>query len=262
MKKILLSAIVATTLVVAADTKEENALVTHTELGYVETQGNTQTKTFNLDAKAKKAFGDHKFSLLFDGQYASDSDIETKNKYLTELEYDLALTSTISFSYLAGYKADKFSGFTYQFYTGPGAKYKAINEDAHKLNFEGNLLYAQDVYDDVYADGTGAIISYPNSTTGATLNKAGYSDGYSSYRIKGVYSWQMLENLKFDQEATFRGSLQESNKYFIFSKSALTSKLSDVFSAGLSYKVDYVQVPATGKADTDTTLTANLIMDY
>jgi hypothetical protein len=34
-----------------------------------------------------------------------------------------------------------------------------------------------------------------------------------------------------------------------------------MFSAGISYKVDYVN-NAGDKANTDTTLTANLIMDY
>ena len=71
----------------------------------------------------------------------------------------------------------------------------------------------------------------------------------------------MLENLKFDQELSYRGSFEESKKYFVFSKTAFTSKLSDMFSAGLSYKVDYVNEPGD-KEKSDTTLTANLIIDY
>jgi len=264
MKKITLSLLLASSLMMAAepDTKKDDALVTHTELGYIETQGNTKTKTFNLDAKVKKGWGANIFTLTFDGQYASDKEIETKNKYFIELEYDYEITDRLAFNYLAGYKNDKFSGFAYQFYTGPGAKYKAIVSDIHNLSIDGNLLYAKDSYDAVYTDSTGNVISYPASTTGATISQKGYDDQYASYRIKGVYNWQMLENLKFDQELSWRGSFETTNKYFIFSKSALTSKLSDMFSAGISYKVDYAQIPATGKEDTDTTFTANLIIDY
>ena len=265
LKKIALSVALASSLMLAAepDVKKDDALVTHTELGYIETQGNTKTKTFNLDAKAKKGWGRNIFTLTFDGQYAADQDVETKNKYFLELEYDYEITDRFAFNYLAGYKADKFSGFAYQFYTGPGAKYKAIVSDNHNLSIDGNLLYAKDSFDAVYTDPvTGDIISYPTSTTGATLGKAGYDDQYASYRLKGVYAWQVLENLKFDQELSWRGSFETSNNYFIFSKSALTSKLSDMFSAGISYKVDYAQIPATGKEDTDTTFTANLIIDY
>jgi len=250
MKKITLSLVLASSLMLAAtpDTKKDNALVTHTELGYIETQGNTETKTFNLDSKVKKGWGANIFTLTFDGQYASDNQIETKNKYFVELEYDYEITDRLAFNYLAGYKADKFSGFAFQLYTGPGAKYKAIVSDNHNLSIDANLLYAKDSYDAVYS--------------GPTISQQGYEDQYASYRVKAVYNWKMLENLKFDQEVSWRGSFETTNKYFIFSKSALTSKLSDTFSAGISYKVDYAQVPATGKEDTDTTFTANLIIDY
>ena len=245
IKKIALSALLASTLVVASepDLKKDDAFVTHTELGYIETQGNTETKTFNLDANVKKGWGKNIFALIFDGQYASDKDIETKNKYLLELTYDYEFTDRFAFNYLAGYKSDKFSGMEYQFYTGPGAKYKAIVSDAHNLTVDGNLLYAMDSYEAV-----GPIASY--------------DDDYVAYRVKGVYGWQILKNLKFDQELSLRGSFEDSDKYFVFSKSALSSKISDMFSAGLSYKVDYVNLPATGKDSTDTTITANLIIDY
>jgi len=265
MKKITLSLLLASSLMMAAEpgTKKDNALVSHAELGYIETQGNTKTQTFNLDAKMKKAWGANIFTLIFDGQSGSDNQVETKNKYFIELEYEYEISERIAFNYLVGYKADRFSGFSYQLYTGPGAKYKAIISDKHNLSIDANLLYAKDSYENVYTDPiTGDFISYPSSTAGATLFQKSYDDQYASYRLKAVYNWQMLENLKFDQELSLRGSFEESNKYFIFSKSALTSKLSDIFSAGISYKVDYAQVPATGKEDTDTTFTANLIIDY
>jgi putative salt-induced outer membrane protein len=264
IKKIALSALLASSLVMAAEpsTKDNDALVTHTELGYIETTGNTKTTTFNLDAKAKKGWEKHIGNFMFDGQYASDNSIETKNKFVTEVTYDYEFTNRFSFNYLLGYKKDRFSGFESQLYTGPGAKYKAIVSDAHNLTFDGNILYAEDIYDTVYVDGTGAVIAYPASTAGSTVQTPSYKDRYSAYRVKGVYSWQMLENLKFDQELSFRGSFEKSDNYFAYSKSALSSKISSIFSAGVSYKVDYVNIPADGKEKTDTTLTLNLIMDY
>jgi putative salt-induced outer membrane protein len=267
MKKIALSTILISSLMMAAEpnTNKDDVLVTHTELGYIETTGNTKTTTFSLDAKAKKGWGKHIGNFMFDGQYASDDSVETKNKFVTELTYDYEFTKRFAFNYLLGYKSDKFSGFESQFYTGPGAKYKAIISDAHNLTFDGNILYAEDVYDTVYVDGTGTVIAYPtdpNSIVGSVLLTPSYKDRYAAYRVKGVYGWQMLENLKFSQELSFRGSFETSDNYFAYSKSGLTSKLSDIFSAGLSYKVDYVNIPADGKEKTDTTLTLNLIIDY
>lgn len=262
MTKIVLSVALASSLMLAADVKKDDALVTHTELGYIQTDGNTKTQTFNLDAKAKKSWNKHVGSALFDAQYASNAGIENKNKYRLELSYDYKLTDRFAFNYLAGYRSDKFSGFAYQAYTGPGAKYKAIISKQHNLSVDANLLYSLDSYDDVYTDAiTGAVIAYPKSTVGANRT-AGTDDQYASYRVSATYGWQMLENLKFDQELSLRGSMEEANNYFVFSKSGLTSKLSDMFSAGISYKIDYINSPATGKENTDTTFTANLIMDY
>lgn len=226
-----------------ADELQEKPLVTHTELGYVSTTGNTDTEAFSLDAKLKKEWEKHIATLDLEGQYATDQGKETKNKYLIEAQYDYKFTERFSFNYLLGYKADKFSGFTYQFYTGPGAKYKAIAMKKHELTIDGNILYAQDKYKQ-----TSALAAYTND--------------YTSYRTKGVYRWQILENLKFLQELSFRGSFEESNNYFVNSKTALTNKISDMFSAGLSYKVDYANLPATGKKKTDTTFAFNLIIDY
>jgi len=245
-----------------AEVKKDDALVTHTELGYIQTSGNTETKTFNLDAKAKKAWNKHIFGLMFDGQYADDEGAETKNKFVTELEYDYEITDRLAFDYLLGYKSDKFSGFAYQAYTGPGAAYKAIISDKHNLNLEGNILYAMDSYEATYHDGNGDLIEYPTSTTGLTPTAEAYDDDYLGYRVKGVYGWQMLENLKFDQELSYRGSFEDAEKFFVFSKTAFSTKISDMFSAGISYKVDYINIPAEDKESTDTTLTANLIIDY
>ncbi len=225
----------------------DERLVTHTELGYIETSGNTKTKTFNLDAKAKKGWGKHVGNFMFDGQYASDNDVETKNKFVTELTYDYDFTNRFSFNYLAGYKQDKFSGFTNQWYTGPGAKYKAIVAEKHKLTLDGNILYSSDTYD---------------ATTVPPPPIDSYKNDYAAYRLKGVYAWEILDNLKFDQELSIRGSFKDADNYFVFSKTAFSSKINSTLSAGISYKVDYANTPALGKETTDTTLTANLIIDY
>ena len=246
----------------AADVTKESALVTHTELGYIQTDGNTETKTFNLDAKATKNWQKHVFGFVFDGQYADDSGIETKNKFLTELTYDYEFTDRFAFTYLVGYKSDKFSSFDYQAYTGPGAKYKTIVSKNHNLSLEGNILYSIDEISDVEYDALGEVINYPNpNNTPVASVVLGDSDTYGSYRLKGVYGWQMLENLKFDQEVSYRSSFEDADKYFAFSKTALSSKINSMFSAGISYKIDYVN-EAGDKDNTDTTLTLNLIMDY
>jgi len=267
MKKILsLSALIATAALTShAEDVKVTPLKTHTEFGYIETNGNTKTKTFNLDAKANKSWDRHEAKALFDGQYAEDSGTETKNKYLIELNYLYKFTDRLAFDYLLGYKVDKFSSYDYQFYTGPGAEYKALVMEKHKLTLSGNILYAQDQYADInYADTAKTIvIPYPNpDDIPVAAVTYGKKDNYAAYRFKGVYDYLITKTLKFNQELSIRGQIDDLQNYFGYSKTSLNSKISDIFSAGISYKADYVNQPATDKEHTDTTLTINLIIDY
>ena len=241
MKKIILSTVAAAAFVVAAQAadKDANTFVTHTEMGYIQTDGNTQTKTFDLDANAKKTWDKHQLSLKLDAQYGSADNKENKKKYLFEANYDYAFTSRFAFNYLAGYKSDIYSGYTYQIYTGPGAKYQAIKTAAHDLSLTANLLYNKDKF-------------YPVENT----------NSYAGYRAQALYAYDIKKDLKFTQELDIRGDFKDSTNYFANSKTALTTKISDIFSAGVSYKIAYVNLPVAGKENKDTTLTANLIMDY
>ena len=265
MKKTLsaLTALLLVTTYAQAKERTEKPFKTHTELGYVSTNGNTNTDAFSLDFNAKKEWKHHTLSLDADGQYATDEDVETKNKYLVEGQYEYKFSERFSFDYLLGYKSDKFSGYTYQFYTGPGAKYKLIKNDTHELTLDGNILYAKDRFDTVWLNGAGEETAYPYAPGDQiTVKTPAYTDSYTAYRVKGVYAWQILENLKFLQELSFRGSFEDSTNYFINSNTAFTNKISDVLSAGISYKVDYANKPADGKVETDTTFAFNLIIDY
>lgn len=260
MKKIILISLAVTSLLMANEGGD--AFISHTELGFNKTDGNTDTMTLNLDAKAEKNWDRHALVASIDGQYAKNKSVESKNKFVAEANYDYMLTHELSFNYLAGYKNDKFSRFDYQFYTGPGAKYLMFRDDIHNFTVDGNILYAKDSIATADYDANGDLIEYPNPDNIAIVSSIpSYTETYAAYRLRGVYERQLLDNLKFDQELSYRSSFKDQSNFFVYSKSALSSKLSAHFSAGVSYKVDYVNNPGK-KESTDTTLTANLIMDY
>lgn len=239
MKKILFTSLIISTLALSNLSAEDNKLKTHAEFGFISTSGNTDTTSYNLDLEMKKAWDKHHLKFIVDAQYADDSGVETNNKFLTELQYDYDITDRFAFDYLLGYKEDKFSGYKYQFYTGPGAKYKAIKEEKQNLTLEGNILYSKDK------------VEVTNET-----------NDYTALRAKGVYEWQILDNLKFTQDLSYRVELDETENYFVTSKTAFASKISDIFSFGISYKVDYVNTPPAENKRSDRTLSANLIADF
>ena len=228
-----------------AQLPQNQEIITHVRLGYIKTDGNANTETFALDGSFKKAWGKNSGLIIFDSQYGEAESVENKNKYFVEMQYAYAFTNKLSFTYVLGYKNDKFSSYDYQAYTGPGAKYYAYSSDIQKLNFEGSILYSQDRLQDKN------VVAPDDATT-----------TYGSYQAKLAYELQILSNLKFNQDLSYRGSFEDSANYFIFSTSALSSKISDIFSAGVSYKIDYTNTVAAGIKQRDNTLSAFLSLDY
>ena len=226
-----------------AQLPQDQEIKTHVKLGYIKTDGNTDTETFSLDGSFKKAWGKNSGSIIFDGQYGSDKNVINKKKYFTELEYAYLFTKTLSFTYTLGYKVDKFSSYDYQAYTGPGLKWNTYKSDKQKLNLEGDILYSQDVLQ---------VVTPPDDDTNT----------YGSYKAKLTYELKIVDDLKFNQEFSYRAAFDDADNYFIFSDSSLSSKISDIFSAGISYKVDYTNLVAQGKVRSDNTLAAFLSLDY
>lgn len=219
--------------------KDDYLFNARAEVGFTSNSGNADTEAFNVDAKITNSWGLHSIETSILIQYGTEDDQETKNRFLGELLYDYKLSEVLSVNYLAGYKDDKFSGFDYQFYTGPGAKYVTFKTDFHNLTTDGNLLYAKD----------------------KVFGKD--SRHYLAYRVKGVYNMQVSRNLKFHQTLSYRSEFSDFGNYFVYSKTAFNTKLSEIFSAGVSYHIDYTNQPALAKkTSTDKTFTFNLIADY
>ncbi len=220
-------------------------IITHVKLGYIRTDGNANTQTFATDGSFKKAWGRNSASIIFDLQYGDAEGVEIKHRYFTELKYAYLFTDTLSFSYIMGYKDDRFSSFNYQTYTGPGLKWATYKSAKQQLDLKGSILYSQDQFQEQHVV----------APAEATLN-------YSSYLATASYELQILDNLKFNQDISYRASFEDSNNYFVFSASSLSSKLSDIFSAGISYKVDYTNEVAPGVLQRDNTLAAYISLDY
>jgi len=232
----------------------------HAELGYIVNSGNSDSEAFNADVKVKNRFDEHSLELSLLFQYGEQDGAESKNRFLGELVYDYALSERLSINYLLGYKDDKFSGFNYQFYTGPGAKYKVIKTSTQELSVGGNILYSYDDVEDTYTLG-GVPVSYPYPA-GSINQNDGYTNSYAAYRTQLLYSAKLRENMKFDQALNYRSEFSDTDNYFIYSKSSLIVKISDIFSAGVNYYVDYINKPALGKTSTDKVFSFNLIADY
>ena len=212
-------------------------VMTTVRLGYINSTGNSETETFSLYADAKKAWNKHNASLTLDSQYGNANGESNANKYFVEGNYGYSFIPSLSVTGVLGYKNDKFSSYNYQSYIGPGLKWATYKSDRQDLSLEGSILYAMDEL------------------------QSSDDNNYGAYRAKVLYALNIFDNLKFDQELSYKGSFDESENYFVFSRSALSSKISDIFSAGVSYKVDYSNLTVT-RSRHDNTLEAFLSIDY
>ncbi len=258
MKK-LVSVIVAMGLsaaLYAADEAKE--FKGHAELSYANTAGNTDSQDVAGNLKLNLPFSSNEIRFVGNALYSDTTsydengtyieDLRTKNRWDAEANYDYNFNEAIAFNYILGGKGDEFSTFVYQVYTGPGAIVTAVKNDEHHLKFQANVLY---LWDKVRED---------SATIPVT---SGYMHRYSGYQASMDYIYQVTKNAKFGQYLMYRSEFEDTTNYFIKSKTYLESKVSDVFSMGMSYTVDYTNNKAASvRSYTDAVFLASLIADF
>ena len=258
MKK-LVSALIVLGLVTALSAAEDDQkLSTHAELSYANTSGNTESQDVAGNLKMNLPFYSNDLRLVANVLYSENTsydengsfvdNLRTKNRWDAELNYDYNFNDSWAFNYILGGKGDEFSTFVYQIYTGPGAIWTAVKTDEHNLKFQGNVLY---MWDRVRED------------TSATPIVDEYTNDYSGYQVSLDYVYQFTKISKFIQYAMYRSEFSDSTNYFIKSKTAVESKMSDVFSLGVSYTIDYTNNKADDvRSYTDSVFLASIIADF
>jgi putative salt-induced outer membrane protein len=214
----------------------------------------------------KAEWGNNIIQLDVDYLYGEQDGEETNNKLVALLEYDYKFAKHISFDYLTGYKDDKFSGFAYQFFTGPGLKYHLLETDSHDLEFQTNIVYSRDLETDKYYMSSNYLVEtkYPYDPIKGPYKDPASGDlnEYAAFLIKGDYTWQITDSFKFIQMLAYRVDAGNKNTYFVNSKSGIESEINKMFSLGMNYKVTYVNEAPSDNEHTDTIFTVALIINY
>ncbi len=211
------------------------------ELSYVNTSGNTDTQTLagKLDLK-REGTVDRYFT---SGSYlkAEDSGTDTSDKLKLEGRYERVFTGKYFGLFTLGYLRDKFSGYEYRAYGGPGAGIEFIKTPTQKLQGHLSILY--------------------NHNEFSTGVKTG--DNYVTAKATGKYERKVLENLTFKETFDYFTSVEDSEVYFVDSVTAVEVKVNGRISVGMSYTINYQNRPPSPELNnTDTTLLTNLIIDF
>ena len=250
----------------AQEQKDDTQWKTHLEFSHVITTGNTDSSNMSakLDItkeeevnryflKGSALYGREKVEITENNEVIKE-DRETKNKWSLSTRWERIITKRLFGFLSANYIDDKFSGYDYRVGGGPGLGYDVVKTEDHNLKGLVSLLY---YYDRFYYDPSSAP---PDS------NKK--DEDYLSGKAQIDYTWQILENITFDQTLDYLVSFQENenddkNKYFIDSETALKMKVNDHISLGVSYIIAYQNLPPSDIAKhTDTTFLTSLIIDF
>jgi putative salt-induced outer membrane protein len=119
-----------------SDVAPKKALIGQSELGYVQTSGNTKTQTLNAKLKINQNISAWENSYSLEALNASQGEQTSAEKYAAKAQGNRLLTAKDYAFGLLAYDDDRFSGFDYEATTAVGYGRKVIDQAKMKLSFE------------------------------------------------------------------------------------------------------------------------------
>ncbi len=213
---------------------------TRVELSYVSTSGNTDTQTLAGKLTAEKEVSANRYFFSGSVLFEENNGVETSNRVFLEGGFERKLSGKLFMLLSTGYIMDRFSGYNYRIYGGPGVGYDLLDTKKHKLQSLLSIVYAYDEF------------SVGNAK----------SDNYVTGKATGNYQYIVQENVKLKETINYLISLEETRKYFLDSATAVELKINKSLSLGISYLVKYQNLlPSAEVKRTDTTLLTTLIFE-
>jgi len=233
--------LISTAAINAGDEQDQAAWKMRIELSYVITSGNTDTQSLSGKLGAEKQGELYRHILKGNLLRAEDRGVETANKWLLEGRSERVLKERLFAFLTASHLQDKFSGYDYRMGAGPGLGYDFIKTKEHELKGLISVLHSRDKF------------SEPDKG----------SESYISGKAAMYYIWNILENLRFKENADYLVSFEDIDAYFINSETALEVRVNGNISFGVTYSIAYHNKPPLPEIErTDTTFLTSLIIDF
>jgi putative salt-induced outer membrane protein len=135
----LLGSLIALSNVSHAADEETQAIANwtgNTELGFIQTSGNSDTQSFNGKFNIVRDLQPLKTAFKLEALTSEESGESSKEKYLSEFKLDYSLDEFDYVTSLLSYEDDRFSGYQYQSTLSLGYGYRAWNSEQGELDFE------------------------------------------------------------------------------------------------------------------------------
>jgi putative salt-induced outer membrane protein len=203
------------------------------EGGYIQTDGNNDSKTFSVAGKAEGDFGFGKLTASGNGLYGKSKDQKTgvtttSNKnWLGNLKYDQNLTERSYLFASETVERDTLKGIEIRYSHQGGLGYYLMKSDHDTLKVEA---------------GAGYVNEHPV--------KPNRNKGYPAARGYGEFVHNFTEKTRFEQWVEYLPNLKEGKDYVIREESALITNLMGQFALKASFLVVYDNLPPVTPAGT------------
>ncbi len=215
----------------------EGKLSDQAELSFVETTGNTETVSLAAKNVLKYQFSEKLLGTWSVGLLLVEADqVTTAEQYSTRIRLDYIISERFYTFADTGWFQDEPAGVDSRIDLGAGAGYKFLTGPDHEMLGEAGLIQTSEEFTD------------------------GTDNDYLGSRLFGRYAYNFNEKSQFSQSLEYLQDFDDTDNYIFNSETALTTVMSDVLSFKTSYVVNYDNVPPPGSEDTDTKLSATLVV--
>jgi len=204
------------------------------DLGYVNTTGNTDLSTLNLDDKIVRSDGRWLLTQVAAYIEGETDHTETANRTSAGLRADYAWAPRFGAFVGASYERDAFAGYNRRVDEIVGVRWRALEYTDDSLSLDGGADFTQQ------ADVNGTNESFPAARAAAT---------YRHTFTKTAYFQQLVEYIP---------DLKTSGAYRFNTASALVAPLSVHLAIKVGYTVNFNSNPPPTFGTTDRTLTSGV----
>lgn len=217
---------------IASSEEAENSLKGGAELGYVATDGNSNTKTINAKLDITKSWNAWSDNVKLDAINSKQDSERSAEKYTAFNKLNYNFNDHDYAFWGMDYQKDRFSGFEYQAGTSFGYGRKLLHTDKHYWDFEA---------------GPGYRVSEVES---------GDKQEEAVIKLATHYDWTISETAKFSQLLSHE---EGKDNGITLSETGLTTRIVGKLAMKFSYKVKYQEEVPVGFEHTDTETAMTLV---
>ncbi len=211
------------------------------ELAYTRTSGSSETEAMAGSLEGTAEAGNNRYAVKGSGLYGKTDGRASASRWTAQGRYERLLTRRLFVFASAEYLKDTFSGYDARVAVGPGVGCDVLKSPGHELKVRISGLYNYDNFSASSED----------------------SETYASGKIAASYEWRVSEQVGFRQLLDYSVSAEDTKVYFINSETGLTVRVSNALAIGVTYGLNYQNVPPGPDAEhLDTTFTTSLVVGF